>query len=928
MEKQYNFSKRKKSSFYLSLCSLATFLFCSPNLVAQLTIPSGNSYTSTDNRPIGALYKYSCTLSVYTKNEMNIPTGSKITGVRYFVQEAYNQVNVPVSISLKNTIDSSLTPSTYTSMKSGVTQAGTAFPASNIMAGKWATMQFSSPFTYTGNDLYVMVDTYIESGPGQGTTDKKFRWHDATAQSQIWQSNLQFYYPGNGTVLNSKPNIQILYETPGVTGTLSLDYTATTMLENRSQQISVNRVGGSTGAVSVDYTTSNGTAIAGSDYNAVSGTLSWADGDMLPKSFTVTTLPDTILDNNETFTITLSNPTGTTINGISTGTVTVTDVLPPMSGTYTVGTGGNYSSLTNDAGLFQAINERVDGVSGPLTINIISDLTAETGQHTLKEIVGNHSVLIKPSGAPRTITGTTSLSLLKFLDTDNITINGSTTAATVNGCTVGGDPALRELTIQALNSTTENSAVIHFKSGLNGAKNNTIKNVNIIGSASCYGIAFSGNTSESHSAGTDNNGNKIENCYIKKARIGISSSGKNVDSPNIGTVITQNDLSSNTGFDKIRQTGVYIRNEKNPIISYNKVYVENYDFYDVAGLAIGKDVANSQEITSGGITGAMINNNIITGVRSVYSSGSTSAAGIIISGSYTGNPNIIQNNMISNISNQAKNPYVVAGIFVVGAVASTTKLYHNTISLSGNRGAESLQYPSYGIALSGLDPSVDMRNNIMTTTQIATGGGAVKTYAFGTASTTFDNLISDHNSFFSGGVQAGGFRSGSLANNAGTSYPTIAAWRTATSRDMNSVQVEPVFVSATDLHLDANSNPLIKSAGTPISTVTSDIDCQQRNALTPTIGADEITTITLGANELNSKVNFSFYPNPVKSILHIKNDSLINKVDVFTMTGQNVLSKTADALSAECNLSSLPSGIYLVKITSGSIIKSVKIIKE
>ncbi|WP_294283180.1 hypothetical protein [uncultured Chryseobacterium sp.] len=200
MEKQYNSTKRKKHSFYLSLYSLVTFLFCSPNIVAQLTIPSGNSYTSIDNRPIGALYKYSSTLSVYTKNEMNIPTGSKITGVRYFVQEAYTPVNVPVSISLKNSVYSSLTPSSYGSTINGATYAGSTIPASNIIAGKWATMQFSSPFTYTGDNLHTFVDTYIENGLGQGTTDKNFRWHDATAKSQVWQSNLQLYYPGNGTV--------------------------------------------------------------------------------------------------------------------------------------------------------------------------------------------------------------------------------------------------------------------------------------------------------------------------------------------------------------------------------------------------------------------------------------------------------------------------------------------------------------------------------------------------------------------------------------------------------------------------------------------------------------------------------------------------------------------------------------------------------
>jgi hypothetical protein len=43
--------------------------------------------------------------------------------------------------------------------------------------------------------------------------------------------------------------------------------------------ISVTRTGGNIGAVSVNYTTLNGTATAGSDYVAASGTLNWADGD-------------------------------------------------------------------------------------------------------------------------------------------------------------------------------------------------------------------------------------------------------------------------------------------------------------------------------------------------------------------------------------------------------------------------------------------------------------------------------------------------------------------------------------------------------------------------------------------------------------------------------------------------------------------------
>lgn len=915
----------KKDYFYRFLYFFIILLFCSTNSSAQLTIPATNNYTVTNNRPIGAYYRYDRTLSVYKKSEMNIPTGSNIIGIRYFVQGAANPINVPGGIYLRNSYSTSFTASNYNSEASGFTYVGGTSNAANAVAGKWIDLPFTTPFAYTGENLEVLVTANIGNAAGANTTDKFFRWHNATSQTQVWNSNLDPSAIGTGTILDIKPNIQILYNTPGATGTMSFDYSPLTILENRNQVITINRVGGFVGAISVDYATSDGTAIAGSDYNATSGTLYWADGDMSPKSFTVTTLQDVILDPNETFSIILSNPVGTIIDANSPCIVTITDVLPPMSGTYTVGIGGNYPSLTNDGGIFQAINQRVDGVSGPLTINIISDLTGETGKNSLNEIVGNHAVLIQPFGAPRTITGNTTSygSLIKFSGTDNVTINGSTTGATVGSCLVGGDSSLRELSIQG--QTNDEYAVISFQSGTNDSKNNTIKNVNITGYFTNFGIAFSA-TNSAWSSGINNDGNRVENCSVKKVKIGIASRGESLANQNIGTVITQNDLSS-TGTDRIRQNGVYLYNEINPIISYNKVYVENSTLEDVVGLAIGGRAATNTYITSGGITGAMINNNIVTGVINTTDVGN-SAAGIVISGAYTGLPNTVQNNMISNIRSQAKNPSIVAGIFVVGAVASATKVYNNTISLSGDRGSQSNQYPSYCIALSGLDPSLEMKNNIMHTNQIVTGGGLVKTYAFGTASTTFDNLISDYNIFYSGGVQAGGIRSGSLNPNAGTSYVTLAAWRTATSRDDHSVQVAPVFISATDLHLEANNNPLIASAGTPIATITTDIDCQLRNTVNPTIGADEINGGTLGINDFSLSEKLRFYPNPVKSILNIENDSPISKIEVFALTGQSVLNQTVDTKSAQINLSSLSSGIYLVRISYKNNIKTFKIIKE
>jgi hypothetical protein len=91
------------------------------------------------------------------------------------------------------------------------------------------------------------------------------------------------------------------------------DFTATTysVLENvTSATITVRRKGGQTGAVNVDFATSDGTAVAGSDYTASSGTLSFADGDTVDKTFTVLILNDSAFEPAETVDLTLSNPTG------------------------------------------------------------------------------------------------------------------------------------------------------------------------------------------------------------------------------------------------------------------------------------------------------------------------------------------------------------------------------------------------------------------------------------------------------------------------------------------------------------------------------------------------------------------------------------------------------------------------------------------
>ena len=77
--------------------------------------------------------------------------------------------------------------------------------------------------------------------------------------------------------------------------------------------------------VSFNYVSSDGTATAGSDYTAVSGTVSFAAGDT-SQIIDVIISTDNMVETNETITMTLSNPTVTNvILGDPTGTGTITN---------------------------------------------------------------------------------------------------------------------------------------------------------------------------------------------------------------------------------------------------------------------------------------------------------------------------------------------------------------------------------------------------------------------------------------------------------------------------------------------------------------------------------------------------------------------------------------------------------------------------
>jgi plastocyanin len=98
---------------------------------------------------------------------------------------------------------------------------------------------------------------------------------------------------------------------PSNPGTLRFENSSFSVSEGAPvARVGVLRQGGDDGQVSVSYATGDGSATAGSDYQAASGTLTWPDGDDSRRTFDVPILGDGLVEGDETLSLLLSLPTG------------------------------------------------------------------------------------------------------------------------------------------------------------------------------------------------------------------------------------------------------------------------------------------------------------------------------------------------------------------------------------------------------------------------------------------------------------------------------------------------------------------------------------------------------------------------------------------------------------------------------------------
>ena len=205
-------------------------------------------------------------------------------------------------------------------------------------------------------------------------------------------------------------------------GTLELaDTTLFAQQSAKTVSVSVNRSGGAVGATSVAYATTDGTAIAGTDYTKTQGVLEWADGDSAAKSFSVPISAAKAFSGQKTFQVGISNATsGAMLGSADNATVTITGSSSATVGTLQL-SAANYSAAQGSGTLKITVN-RVGGSYGAASVAYSTkngtavagtDFTATNG--TLKWADGDaaaktFSVAIS-SAAPFTGSKTFSVSL-------------------------------------------------------------------------------------------------------------------------------------------------------------------------------------------------------------------------------------------------------------------------------------------------------------------------------------------------------------------------------------------------------------------------------------------------------------------------------------------------------------------------------------
>lgn len=524
--------------------------------------------------------------------------------------------------------------------------------------------------------------------------------------------------------------------------------------------------------------------------------------------------------------------------------------ISALSGTYFI----NSSQTPN----FPTISEAIKvinsvGVTAPVVLlldnNTINTSTGENFPITITNFAGSSStntLTIKPNSSKTpTISGSNAdlISVFKIEGGDNIFFDGSNS---VNGIS-------KDLTIEhnGINNSVDRSIFWIANKDSNTATNIKVSNIKMkFGTRNQEPKVLSGVFLGSHTqlnlgttATAANSNIEVSNNSFLNVRQGIYMSGSSIIGLRTNDVKLSNNLIGST------------INAEKPAVGIQLVNIDNFNILDnnISGLALNSnagyetiggifiDGANNFSIKNnilsdisfnqnnagvlygmqvkGLINNGKISENILSNIKNVATN-NVRGLHIKLDGSSSSNLQI-HNNSISDISGSGSYGFV-PGIYLESGNA--VKLNYNTVVLSG--AANDISAPLY----IGGGSNLDVRNNIFVNNQ--TSGTRYALYSQ-VAPSAFTSL--NYNNY----------RAETLSN---------------ITYGINTTSISPLFISGSSYKLqDVPANNPLKT-GTPIATITTDIENVTRNTTSPTMGAFEISCVipaiseSFGNNEWNGYI--------------------------------------------------------------------------
>jgi hypothetical protein len=489
-----------------------------------------------------------------------------------------------------------------------------------------------------------------------------------------------------------------------------------------------------------------------------------------------------------------------------------TIVMGQLSGTKTVGSGGDYSTI---AAAISALNG--NGVNGPLTFLLTDATYNETGANLLINVLSNppsssNPVVFRPN------TGvTTTINITGAATTGNgmyagITVDG-TSYITIDGSNTEGG-STRNMTINQ-NDGANGRYIIQL---FGNSDNVVIKNATLL-----YGQAPASTSTSSF--------------YVNGVSTGVSDS-----------VLIQNCQVANSSY--YAAYALYIKGFPTTVYA-TKIYVRGCTlygtirkvyFYYVGTASTTSEFSGNTVIgyapPTGNVSWGLLLNyyngtfNIFNNVIANLVQASSGTDGFYGLGTLCGQSSVklnIYNNMLGGGldhtgSGTPANIDVIS--FQDAPAGAVIKVHYNTIVLNSMTKTTTTRMTCMRFnPASG--STFDIKNNIFINDKDATVGFALY---FGGTTTTF---TSNSNNVYVSGANANIGYSSSAARKA------LSDWQTATSQDANSKSKAVTFVSSTDLHLSGGSVGDVDLIGETGLGITTDIDGDTRSTNYPYMGADE-----------------------------------------------------------------------------------------